>query len=115
MSEPDHGPAPDPDAPPDEEVPPRVAFMRALRVPRNAKVGAVVGLLLAVAAYVVRVAELLGPFRGTQRYPVIGVEGWFLVLAFVLATSTALLVAALLTTVRAVRLARDVDEGDRRR
>ncbi|PSQ18137.1 hypothetical protein BRD00_05770 [Halobacteriales archaeon QS_8_69_26] len=83
--------------------------MRALRVPRNAKVGAAVGLALAVLAYVVRVAELLGPFRGTQRYPVIGAEGWFLVLAFVLATSTALLVAALLTAVRAARLAREVD------
>ena len=86
--------------------PPQSGLVRALHVPRNAAVGAGVGVALAVVAYLARVLELFGPFAGTREYPLLGPEGWFLVLAFVLATSTALLVASALTVVEAVRLTR---------
>jgi len=86
--------------------PPGSGLVQALRVPRNGAVGVGVGVVLAVVAYAARVFELLGPFAGTRTYPGLGPEGWFLVLAFVLATSTALLVTSLLTVVEAVRLAR---------
>ena len=86
---------------------PRAAgLVRALNVPRNAAVGAAVGVALAAAMYLVRVLELLGPFRGTRGFPVLGVGGWFLLLAVVLAVSTALLVTTALTVVSAYRLAR---------
>ncbi|WP_144902276.1 DUF7536 family protein [Halobellus captivus] len=94
-----------------EEVPdrpPQSGLVRALRVPRNAAIGVGVGVALAVAVYVARVLELFGPFAGTREYPVLGPEGWFLVLAFVLATSTALLVASALTVVEVVRLTREL-------
>ncbi|WP_336021877.1 DUF7536 family protein [Halobellus salinisoli] len=94
-----------------EEVPdrpPQSGLLDALRIPRNAAVGVGVGVALAVAVYVARVLELFGPFGGTREYPVLGPEGWFLVLAFVLATSTALLVASALTVVEIVRLAREL-------
>lgn len=90
--------------------PPQAGLLSALCVPRNAAVGVGVGVALAVAVYLARVLELFGPFEGTQKYPVLGPEGWFLVLAFVLATSTALLVASVLTAVRAVRLSRELEE-----
>ena len=64
--------------------------------------------LLALLVYLVRVFELIGPVGGTQRYPVIGPEGWFLVLGFVLASATALLVTAALTLVTAYRLTREL-------
>lgn len=82
--------------------------MEALDLPRNAAVGVAVGVSLAAAAYLFRVLELFGTFAGTRQYPVLGPEGWFAILAFVLASSTALLVATLLTVVSAYRLARDV-------
>ncbi|MDS0297719.1 hypothetical protein NDI76_03065 [Halogeometricum sp. S1BR25-6] len=88
--------------------PPQGGLAHALHVPRNAKVGAAVGVLLAGLAYLFRVLELLGPFAGTQRYPLLGAEGWFAVLAFVLASSTALLVTAALTAVSAYRLSKEV-------
>lgn len=78
-------------------------------MPRNAAVGLVVGAVVAAGAYLVRVLELFGPFAGTRRFPVLGPEGWFLLLAFVLATTTALAVATLLTAVSAYRLARELD------
>ncbi|KAB1186736.1 MULTISPECIES: hypothetical protein [Haloferax] len=84
--------------------PPAGGLVQALDVPRNAAIGAVVGLGLAVVAYLFRVLELFGPFAGTREYPVLGAEGWFLILAFVLASSTALLVATVLTLVSAYRL-----------
>ena len=96
------------ETPPDR--PPGSGLLDALRVPRNAVVGVAAGIALAVVAYLARVLELLGPFAGTREYPVLGPEGWFLVLAFVLATSTALLVASALTVVEAVRLARTIEE-----
>jgi hypothetical protein len=86
------------------ERPPGGGLIRALDVPRNAAIGGVVGLLLAVGAYAFRVLEVIGPFSGTREYPVLGPEGWFLGLALVLASATALLVTALLTVVSAYRL-----------
>ncbi|MFB6252604.1 MAG: hypothetical protein ABEI27_13135 [Halobellus sp.] len=88
--------------------PPQSGLVQALRVPRNAAIGVVVGIALAAVAYLARVLELLGPFAGTREYPVLGPEGWFLILAFVLATSTALLVASILTVVEAVRRTREL-------
>lgn len=88
------------------ERPPTAALLDALNVRRNAAIGVAVGLALAVAAYLVRVLELLGPFQGTRAFPLFGVGGWYLMLAFVLATATAMLVTALLTVGSAVRLAR---------
>jgi hypothetical protein len=96
------------ETPPDR--PPQSGLVRALKVPRNAVIGIGFGIAFAIVAYLARVLELLGPFAGTREYPVLGPEGWFLVLAFVLATSTALLVASVLTVVEIVRLARTVDE-----
>jgi hypothetical protein len=86
--------------------PPAGGLVQALEVPRNAAVGAAVGVAVAVAAYLFRVGEAVGPVAGTREYPVLGPEGWFLVLAVVLASSTALLVALALTVVSAYRLAR---------
>ncbi len=93
----------------DTEAPdrPRAGLVAALDVPRNAAVGAVVGVALAAGLYAVRVFELLGPVTGTQTFPVVGVGGWFLLLAAVLASSTAALVATLLTLASAYRLARE--------
>ncbi|MEZ3145015.1 hypothetical protein [Halobaculum sp. MBLA0143] len=79
--------------------------MAALDVRRNALVGVVVGLALAVVVYLVRVFELLGPVGGGRSYPVVGEAGWFAVLGFVLAVTTALLVTALLTALRVYQLA----------
>lgn len=88
--------------------PPTAALVEALQVRRNVAAGAAVGLTVALVVYLVRVLELFGPFRGTRQYPVVGPEGWFLLLAFVLAATTALLVAALLTAISAYRLVRDI-------
>lgn len=89
------------------ERPPVVALAAALELPRNARAGAAVGVALAAGAYLFRVFELAGPVGGTRQYPLLGPEGWFLVLALVLATATALLVTTLLTLVTAYRLVRD--------
>ncbi|WP_396610715.1 hypothetical protein ACH9L7_10810 [Haloferax sp. S1W] len=88
------------------ERPPTATLVDALDVPRNAAIGAAVGLALAVGAYLFRVLELFGPFAGTREYPILGPEGWFLILAFVLASATALLVATVLTLVSAYRLSK---------
>ncbi|WP_372911374.1 hypothetical protein [Salinigranum sp.] len=96
-----------------DEVPGRPAsggLVQALNVPRNAKLGVLTGVALAVAVYLFRVLELFGPFAGTRQYPFLGPEGWFLLLAFVLASATALLVTALLTVVSAYRLSRELAE-----
>ncbi|WP_152043216.1 DUF7536 family protein [Salinigranum salinum] len=93
------------DDPPDR--PQSGGLVQALQVPRNATLGVLAGVGLAVVVYLFRVLELLGPFAGTRQYPVIGAEGWFLLLAFVLASATALLVTALLTVVSAYRLSRE--------
>jgi hypothetical protein len=88
--------------------PQSAGLLDALAVRRNALVGVVAGVALAVLVYLVRVFELIGPAPGTQRYPVVGPEGWFLLLGFVLASATALLVAGLLTLARAYRLTREL-------
>ncbi|MFB6140989.1 MAG: hypothetical protein ABEJ26_11210 [Halosimplex sp.] len=74
----------------------RAAFVAALRVRRNAKWGIAVGVALAAAAFVLFVV-----FPGVRRSPLLYVG-----LGFVLAMSTAGLVAFLLTLGRAVRLSR---------
>ncbi|MFC6826676.1 DUF7536 family protein [Halopelagius fulvigenes] len=89
------------------ERPPSGGLVEALDVPRNAAVGVAAGVTLAAGAYLFRVLELFGPFAGTRAYPILGPEGWFGILAFVLATSTALLVTTLLTVVSVYRLAKD--------
>ena len=73
----------------------RAAFVSALRVRRNTKWGVAVGLAVTVAVFVLFVVP------GAQRSP-----AWYVALGFVLAMSTAGLVAFLLTLVRAVRLSR---------
>lgn len=97
-----------PDRPPDG------GLVNLLRVPRHAAVGVAVGVALAATVYLVRVFELLGPFRGARRYPVVGAEAWYLLLAVVLATTTALLVTTLLTLRTAHRLARRGPDDDGR-
>lgn len=91
--------------------PPQRGLAHALQVPRNATVGVLAGIGLAVLAYAFRVLELFGPFAGTRQYPILGPEGWFVVLAFVLASSTALLVTACLTLVSAYRLLRQTESA----
>ncbi|AZH24262.1 DUF7536 family protein [Haloplanus aerogenes] len=88
--------------------PPSAGLVEALQVRRNATIGVVAGVALAVLVYLVRVFELIGPVGGTQRYPIVGPEGWFLVLGFVLASATALLVTTLLTAATAYRLTREL-------
>lgn len=86
--------------PPTDDRPERPGFaplVERLRVRRNALAGAAVGGLVAALLYAVRVGELLGPFAGRQTFPVVGPEGWFLLLALVFASSTAVIVATLLT------------------
>lgn len=92
-----------------EESPePSVApLLAALSVRRNAAVGVAVGLALAVGAYVFRLSRVAGPFAGTREFPVLGETGWFLLLSFVLACATALLVTTLLTLGSLVRLLRE--------
>ncbi|UIP00727.1 hypothetical protein Hbl1158_05050 [Halobaculum sp. CBA1158] len=92
------------------ERPPALGLLETLSVRRNAVVGVAVGGGLGVAVYVVRALELLGPVGGTREYPVIGADGYFLLLAFVLASATALLVATLLTVAAAVRAIRAAPE-----
>lgn len=86
------------------EAPPLAALAAALHVRRNVIAGAVLGFALGLGAYLVRVLELFGPVAGTREYPVLGVAGWFLLLAFVLAVTSALLIAAVLTVLSAIRL-----------
>lgn len=90
--------------------PPTAILIDELAVPRNATIGAIVGIAVAAALYLVRVFELLGPVAGTRQYPVFGPEGWFLLLAFVLAVAVTLLVTIVLTVVTAYRLTRTSDE-----
>ncbi|WP_435127362.1 DUF7536 family protein [Halobaculum sp. D14] len=106
MSRDDHGADP---AATDErpERPPADGLADALSLRRNVAVGVATGVLLAAATYLVRVFELLGPFVGTRDYPVLGAEGYFLLLAFVLAATTALLVTTLLALRSAVGLVRE--------
>jgi hypothetical protein len=76
----------------------KVVFMEALRVKRNAKIGAAVGLLFAAFVFV-SFPGAYAPSRSTA---------WYVALAFVLMFSMAGLVAFFLTLGRAVRLSRDL-------
>jgi len=88
--------------------PPGAGLLDALQVRRNAAIGVGAGVALAALVYLVRVFELIGPVAGSQRYPVVGPEGWFLVLGFVLASATALLVTTVLTAATAYRRTREL-------
>jgi hypothetical protein len=92
--------------------PPTTNLLLAVNLPRNLKIGAAVGLAFAVSVYLFRVFEVFGPFRGTREYPVLGPEGWFLMLAFVLASATALFVATVLTLASAYRLTRSLPDEE---
>ena len=92
------------------ERPGTAGLLETLSVKRNALVGLAVGVALAVAVYLVRALELLGPTAGTREYPVLGADGYFFMLAVVLAAATTLFVAALLTVVAAVRAIRSSPE-----
>jgi len=95
----DGGPAPDEGRPHAGETQSgRAAFVSALRVRRNTKWGVVVGLAFTAAVFVFFVV-IPGATRSTL---------WYVALAFVLALSTAGLVAFVLTLVRAVRLSRQL-------
>jgi hypothetical protein len=88
------------------------SMAEVLSVRRNAAIGATVGLLLAAIAYLFRVLELAGPFAGTRQFPVLGETGWFLALAFVLASSTALLVTSLLTVASLARFLKNAEPAE---
>jgi len=85
-----------------------LVLLESLAFYRNVKVGVVSGAVLAAALYLVRTLELLGPVVDTREYPLFGPDVWFLLLAFVLAATFALLVAVGLTIAEAVRGARAV-------
>ena len=84
------------------ERPPTAAFVTALSVPRNAKIGLAAGVAVAVLAYAYRVFELVGPATDTRGSPLL-----FAVLAVTLAFGSATLVTVLLTLVSAYRLTRE--------
>ncbi|WP_425600759.1 DUF7536 family protein [Halorubrum lacusprofundi] len=88
--------------------PPMLVLLESLSFYQNARVGLVVGALFAVLLYAVRTLELLGPVIDTRDYPLFGPDVWFLLLAFVLAATFALLVTIGLTVAEAVRGARDL-------
>ena len=96
------------DADADADGPPTAALLDALAVKRNTLVGVGVGIGVAALAYAVRIFELLGPVGFERTYPIVGPEAWFLLLAIVFASATALGVIVVLTVIRAVRLAKSV-------
>jgi hypothetical protein len=93
-----HGTERDLDVEVDPDADGPAAFMQALRVRRNAVWGVGVGVAVTALVFVVFVV-----IPGTIRSPL-----WYLGLAFVLALSTAGLVATVLTLTRAARLSRDL-------
>ncbi|MDZ5812776.1 hypothetical protein U4E84_15630 [Halorubrum sp. AD140] len=80
-----------------------LVLLESLAFYRNVRIGLVAGALLAVLLYLVRTLELLGPVVDTREYPLFGPDGWYVLLAFVLAAAFALLVAVVLTVAEAVR------------
>ena len=84
-----------------------LVLLESLSFYRNVRIGAATGALLAVLLYLVRTFELLGPVIDTREYPLFGPDVWFLLLAFVLAATSALSVAVVLTIATAVRGARE--------
>jgi hypothetical protein len=89
-----------------DSPPPLVQLLRTIEVTSAVRRGVLVGAGLAVALYLIRVFELIGPVAGTRSYPVLGVSGWYAMLALVLAVSVAMLVTAVIVTIRLVRLFR---------
>ena len=87
---------------------PTGGLLAALAVKRNTVIGLGVGVGVAALAYLVRIFELLGPVGFERTYPIVGPEAWFLLLAIVFASATALGVVVVLTAIRAVRLSKDV-------
>lgn len=85
-----------------------LVLLESLRFYRNVRIGVVTGVFVAALLYLVRTLELLGPLVEVREYPLLGPELWFLLLAFVLAATFALLVAVALTVVEAVRGAKAV-------
>ncbi|QWC20759.1 hypothetical protein [Halorubrum sp. 2020YC2] len=83
-----------------------LVLLESLSFYRNVRIGTAVGALLAVLLYLVRTLELLGPVIDARDYPLFGPDVWFLLLAFVLAATSALFVAVVLTIAAAVRGAR---------
>lgn len=83
-------------------------LLAALAVKRNTVIGLGVGIGVAAIAYLVRIFELLGPPGFERSYPIVGPEAWFLLLAIVFASATALGVVVVLTAIRAVRLSKEV-------
>lgn len=90
------------------EKPPMLALLERCGLWRNAKVGLAVGAAVALAAYLFRALELLGPLGPTRQYPVVGPDAWFLLLAFVLAVTFGMLVTAALTVRTAVKETRQL-------
>ena len=90
------------------EGPPTGGLLVALAIKRNITIGVGVGIGVAAVAYLVRIFELLGPVGFERTYPIVGPEAWFLLLAIVFASATALGVVVVLTAIRAVRLSRHV-------
>ncbi|QKG94127.1 hypothetical protein EXE43_08560 [Halorubrum sp. SS5] len=84
-----------------------LVLLESLSFYRNVRIGAAAGALLALSLYLVRTLELLGPVIDTREYPLFGPDVWFLLLAFVLAATSALAVAVVLTVAAAVRGARE--------
>jgi hypothetical protein len=91
-----------------------LVLLESLAFYRNVRVGLVAGAGLAVLLYATRTLELLGPVIDTRDYPLFGPDVWFLLLAFVLAATFALLVAVVLTIAEAVRGAKGVSEPNDR-
>jgi hypothetical protein len=89
-----------------------LVLLESLSFYRNVRIGAAVGALIAASLYLVRTFELLGPVIDTRDYPLFGPDVWFLLLAFVLAATSALSVAVALTIGTAIRGARE-GEPDR--
>jgi hypothetical protein len=86
--------------------PPLVQLLRTIEVGSAVRRGLLAGGGLAIALYLIRVFELIGPVAGTRSYPIVGAAGWYAMLALVLAVSMAMLVTAVIITVRLVRLFR---------
>jgi hypothetical protein len=85
---------------------PTANFLAALHVRRNTAIGLLAGAALAAAvyAYFVAIPVLVPAVPARDRSPLL-----YLLLAVVVAVTTAMLVATALTAVSAVRLSRELD------
>jgi len=89
----------------DPDSSPRSRFVRALGVPRNGKIGVALGVAFATAVYLLFVVWLPQSDRSSPL---------LIVLAFVIAVSTALLVATALTVRNVARMTADLPKWIRR-